>query len=206
MADKMSAMEKIEFWFDFSSGYAYFSALEIEAIGERVGRSILWRPYLPATTFKVTCAGCLASNLLKKDYAQRDLQRIARRLGVGFELPPHHPSIALAATEAFYAIEERNPKIARTFALEVLNAYFMCGIDTGKFEHIASVAALFGVDVAALSREVARPHIKEKIKIISERAIAAGVFGSPFFIVDGEPFWGFDRMQMMEMWIEKGGW
>jgi len=41
---------------------------------------------------------------------------------------------------------------------------------------------------------------------MSNEAIAKGVFGSPFFLVDGEPFWGFDRMPMLEHWLEKGGW
>lgn len=36
--------------------------------------------------------------------------------------------------------------------------------------------------------------------------MAARVFGSPFFVGGGEPFWGRDRMQMMEAWIERGGW
>src|SRR5262249_35800354 len=35
----------IEFWFDFASGYAYFAALEIEALAERHGRNVLWRPF-----------------------------------------------------------------------------------------------------------------------------------------------------------------
>jgi len=39
-----------------------------------------------------------------------------------------------------------------------------------------------------------------------DAAIAAGVFGSPFFIADGEPFWGVDRIPMLEDWVRKGGW
>jgi 2-hydroxychromene-2-carboxylate isomerase len=46
----------IEFWFDFASGYAYFAALEIEALAERHGRSILWRPFTLGAAFKVTGA------------------------------------------------------------------------------------------------------------------------------------------------------
>jgi 2-hydroxychromene-2-carboxylate isomerase len=39
-----------------------------------------------------------------------------------------------------------------------------------------------------------------------DEAVAKNVFGSPFFIADGEPFWGWDRMPMMRQWIENGGW
>ena len=44
----------IELWFDFASGYAYFAALDIEALAERHGRSVLWRPLTLGAAFKVT--------------------------------------------------------------------------------------------------------------------------------------------------------
>ena len=50
------------------------------------------------------------------------------------------------------------------------------------------------------------PAVKERARREVEAAIAAGVFGSPFFIVDGEPFWGSDRLPMVEEWIRRGGW
>ena len=37
-------------------------------------------------------------------------------------------------------------------------------------------------------------------------AVERGIFGSPFFIVDGEPFWGHDRMDEVDRWLETGGW
>jgi 2-hydroxychromene-2-carboxylate isomerase len=39
-----------------------------------------------------------------------------------------------------------------------------------------------------------------------ENAMKAGVFGSPHFLVDGEPFWGVDRIPMLEEWLRSGGW
>ena len=48
--------------------------------------------------------------------------------------------------------------------------------------------------------------VKGKLKVNVEDAIAKGVFGSPFFIVDGESFWGADRLPMLEAWISKGAW
>ena len=38
-----------------------------------------------------------------------------------------------------------------------------------------------------------------------DAAIEAGVFGSPFVFVDGEPFWGLDRFGQVERWLETGG-
>jgi 2-hydroxychromene-2-carboxylate isomerase len=57
------------------------------------------------------------------------------------------------------------------------------------------------VDGAELAAALEDPAVKERVKKEVDAAIAAGVFGSPFFVVDGEPFWGGDRLPMMERWI-----
>ena len=45
---------------------------------------------------------------------------------------------------------------------------------------------------------------KLRLKSVNEAAIAAGVFGAPFFIIDGEPFWGNDRRPQIERWLATG--
>ncbi|QTL02236.1 2-hydroxychromene-2-carboxylate isomerase [Aquabacter sp. L1I39] len=196
----------IPFWFDFASGYAYFAALEMEAFEARIGRPVQWRPFLLGTAFKVTGVRGLSSTPMKKDYAWRDWARIARKTGVDFQLPAHHPSVALAATRVFYVLEERDAAVARTFAKAVFKAYFTQGIDSGNMEHVVRVADGLGLAGAALAEAAIEPRIKDKVRLFSEEAVASGVFGSPFFFVDGEPFWGWDRLPMMEEWIRTGGW
>jgi len=48
--------------------------------------------------------------------------------------------------------------------------------------------------------------VKDKTKLAVDAAIAKGVFGSPYMVVDGEPFWGMDRLDQMEKWLATGGW
>ena len=43
-------------------------------------------------------------------------------------------------------------------------------------------------------------------RALSEAAIARGIFGSPFFMIGDEPFWGWDRLPMLEHWARTGGW
>jgi 2-hydroxychromene-2-carboxylate isomerase len=50
------------------------------------------------------------------------------------------------------------------------------------------------------------PEIKEQAKVASDEALSKNVFGSPFLIVDGEPFWGWDRLPLLEEWLKRGGW
>jgi 2-hydroxychromene-2-carboxylate isomerase len=53
---------------------------------------------------------------------------------------------------------------------------------------------------------MADPHVKALAKARSEEAVSRGVFGSPWVFVDGEPFWGWDRLTMVDEWLSRGGW
>jgi 2-hydroxychromene-2-carboxylate isomerase len=48
--------------------------------------------------------------------------------------------------------------------------------------------------------------IQDRLKAETSAAMDRGVFGAPFMFVDGEPFWGSDRLDQVERWIETGGW
>ena len=71
---------------------------------------------------------------------------------------------------------------------------------------VAGVAARRGLDAAEVAEGIAEPAIKTRVKEISEEGVAKGVFGSPFVLVDGEPFWGWDRLPMVDRWLARGGW
>jgi 2-hydroxychromene-2-carboxylate isomerase len=202
----MSAESAIEFWFDFSSGYAYLAAQEIDALGARVSRPILWRPYMLGTAFKVTGMRGLSSTPVKGDYARHDWARAARKLGVPFAPPADHPKIALPATRAFYWIEARQPGHEQRFAREVFRQYYAGKLDTSDPESVAALAGGLGLDAPRLRAGLEAPEVKERARALSEAAVQRGIFGSPFFIVDGEPFWGWDRLSMLEEWIRTGGW
>ena len=85
-------------------------------------------------------------------------------------------------------------------------AYFGEGTDITEAETVADIAEPLGVDRDALLTAVQDPAIKERLKIETTQALEAGVFGSPFVIIDGEPFWGSDRLWMIRRWLKSGGW
>lgn len=70
--------------------------------------------------------------------------------------------------------------------------------------NVASVGASLGLPAAEIEAGISSVSMKAKVKAASDEAIAKGVFGSPFFLVDGEPFWGLDRIPMLESWLETG--
>jgi 2-hydroxychromene-2-carboxylate isomerase len=70
---------------------------------------------------------------------------------------------------------------------------------------VVALAAAQGVDPAEITAGMNDPAIKERLKNEVDAAIAAGVFGSPFIFVDGEPFWGVDRLDQVDRWLSWGG-
>src|SRR5499433_670150 len=198
------AHSPIEFWFDFASGYAYFAALEIEALAERHGRNVLWRPFTLGAAFKVTGAQGLSRTPLKGEYARRDWQRLAGLKGVVFRLPERHPKVGLPAIRAFYHVDRIDPPAAARLAKHIITGYFRDDLDTDDPDAIAHVASLVGMDRDAVLAGIDDPEVKAIARQHGEAAVARGVFGSPWIFVDGEPFWGSDRLAMVERWLGGG--
>ncbi len=196
----------IEFWFDFSSGYAYFASLAIEALAERHGRTVLWRPFTLGAAFTVTGAQGLSRTPLKREYARHDWQRLARRTSVTFNLPENHPRTGLPAIRAFYHLERKDERAAAVLAKSIILGYFVDGLDTDDPQAISRLAAGLGSDPATILAGIADPEVKAIARQQGEQAVARGVFGSPWIFVDGEPFWGNDRLPMVEQWLAEGPW
>lgn len=196
----------IDFWFDFASPYGYLASLRIDRIAGGVNRTVRWRPMLLGAVFKVTGAQPNLLRPLQGDYLRRDVPRFARLLGAPLAWPETMPIAAIAACRAFYWIEERNPDQAKRFAQAVYHAHWGMGRDVTPVDVVAGVAAGVGIDPAKLTEAVQRQDVKDRLRRVNEEAVAAGVFGSPFIVVDGEPFWGADRLDQVARWLETGGW
>jgi 2-hydroxychromene-2-carboxylate isomerase len=94
-------MPEIEFWFDFSSPYAYFASLQIDAVAQRDACAVRWKPFLLGPALKITGMQPLTGTPLRGDYARRDWARLARMLKIPFALPHPFPIAALAPGRAF---------------------------------------------------------------------------------------------------------
>ena len=198
--------DPIEFYFDFSSPYGYLAAQGVEALGTRAGRPVLWKPFLLGAVFPQVGSKPLLDYPLKGAYSLHDMQRTARHLGVPFVMPDPFPFSSVAAGRAFYALTDSRPEAAKRLAQGLYAAVFGQGRSLGSAEAVLAVAADLGFDAEALGQAIAAPDLKARFRQEVETALARGVFGSPFFFVDGEPFWGHDRMAEVEAWAKTGGW
>ena len=194
----------IDFYFDYSSPYGYFAAMKIDPLAEKYGRSVNWKPILLGAVFKVTGAKPLPTLPLKGAYAMHDVARSARFYGAPYRHPEKFPIAGQAPSRAFYWVNEKDPALAHTLARKLYQAYFVDNRDISSPEITADVAATLGLNRDALLAALGDETVKDKLKLEVETAIARGVFGSPYFIVDDEPFWGADRLEQLERWLADG--
>jgi 2-hydroxychromene-2-carboxylate isomerase len=195
----------LRFHFDFSSPYGYLASQRIESLAARHGRAVEWRPMLLGAAFKIAGTQPLTSIPLKGDYARRDLPRTARFHGIEFRMPSTFP-IATQAPARIVVWQRRIDPVASAAIVHALyRAYFVEDRDISNPDVAAEAASVTGVSRDAARAAIDDPAIKDALRRDVDAAISAGVFGSPFVFVDGEPFWGFDRFEQIERWLAQGG-
>jgi len=197
--------EPIEFYFDFSSPYSYIASEVIDGLAEKYGRKVKWRPMLLGVVFQQTGQPLLVNVPLKGEYSLRDFARSARYHGVPFKFPAKFPLSTVSTARAYYWLHDQNCNKAREFAHAAFRAYWVDGRDISDMGVMLDIAASLGIDLDALSAGIATPEIKERLKVETDTAIARGMCGAPWFVIDGEPFWGADRLPQVEKWLATGG-
>jgi 2-hydroxychromene-2-carboxylate isomerase len=196
----------IDFYFDFSSPYGYFASEKLDALAAKHGRAVRWHAHLLGVVFKHTGTAPLPSIPMKGPYALRDIVRTAGHLGVPYRHPARFPVPTVMPARAFYWLDGRDAAPAKALARALFRSYFVEGRDISDLETVLAICEQAGISAAGARAGIAHPATKERTRNEVEQALAKGVFGSPFVIIDGEPFWGSDRLDQIERWLRTGGW
>jgi 2-hydroxychromene-2-carboxylate isomerase len=200
-------MQQIEFYFDPISPFAYLGSIQIERLAARLNRQIEWKPVLIGVTIlKVMGLKPLPETPLKGLYLKHDAVRLAEFFDVQFRYHGLTGINSLAALRAFVVLKERDAGLAKSLAQKIFRRLWVRGLNITAAEDIAEEAKDLGIDVPALLRESETDRAKDALKRQVDAAIEAGVFGVPYFVVDGEPIWGVDRMWMVEHWATRHTW
>jgi 2-hydroxychromene-2-carboxylate isomerase len=198
--------EPIDFYFEFASPYGYFASLRIDTIAAAYDREVTWRPIMLGAALKLTSSAPNMLVPLKGPYLMHDVPRCARMLDVPLTMPEAAPMRSLAASRAYWWLFERDQDLAKGLAQAIYHAHWGEGRDLGDPEAVAGIAETLGLDREEVLAAVEDPSIKARLKAETEASIERGVFGSPFILIDGEPFWGSDRLDHVERWLRTGGW
>jgi 2-hydroxychromene-2-carboxylate isomerase len=198
----------IQFYFDFISPFGYFASLRIDDLARRYGREVEWTSMLlGVSVLKVMGIPPIVDLPLKGPYIVRDAKRYARQHQVPFERTGPSPvSRPLEAGRVFAWAKETHPASAKRLAAVVFRSYFVhCRdiADDAVLDACVREAGLSWTDYEASRAEGAPAKL---LRRNVDRSIEQGVFGSPFFIVDGEPFFGVEKLPVVEDWLASGGW
>ena len=200
-------MQAIEFYFDPISPFAYLGSVQIERVAARLGREVDWKPVLiGVTVLKVMGLKPVPETPLKGPYMQQDAVRLAEYFDVPFRYHGLKGINALAALRAFLMLKQRDAALAKSFARRIFDRLWVRGLNITAPEAVAEEASALGIDAQALLRDIETDHAKGTLKQAVDAAIQKGVFGVPWFVVDGQPIWGVDRMWMVEHWATRHDW
>ena len=201
MVNPMSKMPKVEFLFDFGSPNAYLSHLVIPAIEKRQGVTFDYVPVLLGGVFKLTNnrspAESNADIRNKPEYQNLETERFIRRHGITrYKMNPHFPVNTLAIMRG--AVAARRLGIFERYVDEV---YRHMWAEPRKLDDPAILrAALLESNLPAdrLFELVQTQEVKDELTAETRRAVERGTFGSPTFFVDGEIYFGKDRLRDVE--------
>ena len=195
----------IRVWFDFVSPYSYLALTQLRAFGARY--AVDWEP-APVFYAVLLDANHLigpAETRTKRQYTLTDVLRAAALQGVPLVGPPAHPFRSLEALRVatLFAGEPR----ALELSIALSTACWAEGRDLTDWGVLAEVVGRVGLeaggtDPGGLAARASAPEIKRALQERTAAAIEAGVFGVPTFELEGELFWGHDRLDHLAARIE----
>jgi 2-hydroxychromene-2-carboxylate isomerase len=185
-------MPEVTFYFDIGSPYAYLAAERMHTL---LPEPVVWQPVLLGGLFKLTGRSSWALG----DYRRRQagMAEIERRTR-NYALPPMRwpdpwPTdyvTAMRAVTYAFTIDR-----GRELAMRMFHNAFQTGRELSRHTKVLEAATQVGIGDPELERAVQDPAIKQRLREATDVAHALGVFGVPTFSIDGELFWGDDRLE-----------
>ena len=189
-------MDDIQFYFEFLSPYSYIASLQIGGIAKAAGRKVDWCPVEIEAVW--AAQGVLEAHRqirgVKRSYIQQDAVRCAAMAGLTLMPLPASARDTSLAKRAYWGLCSRDAELARGFLQKVWYRLF------GEGQAIASIdgmaEALSGLGLSAEDIRVAAgwEGARRDQDASNAAAVASGCFGIPWFVADGEAFFGQDRL------------
>jgi len=194
----------LDFWFDYASTYSYLAAERIGALADQAGVAVRWRPFLLGPIFQAQGWTSSPFNLYprKGAYMWRDMERLCAALDLPLQRPKQFPQNSLLAARV--ALIGFADGWGEEFSRRVYRAEFGAGCDIGAPGTVADILQEMRHDPIAIIERAQADDNKASLRAQTEEAQRLGLFGAPSFVVDGELFWGNDRLEQALDWATRG--
>jgi len=196
--------EPIRFYFDFNSTFSYIAIHSIDTLAARFHRSVDWRVLSLGHLFQAQGIAPPPTIPTKLKYLSIDFARSCAFANLPCKMPPSFPPDVKLARFMFCHLKQKDERASHVFAKTVSMAVFGHGAEVATPAQLAAVCqGLPGVSVADIEAAAADPKAKSALVASLDAAVADGMVGAPFFVLDGEPFWGADRLGQLERRLEE---
>lgn len=189
------APSQVEMWFDFASPYSYLALARIEPLAQAAGVPVAPRPFLLGPIFQAQGWNDSPFRLFpgKGAYMMRDIARLAAKYGVPYERPAVFPRVGVLPARV--ALLGQAQPWGLAFCKAVFAANFVRDEDIQDEDVVRALLQTLALDADALIAQARAEATKEALRRQVDRARQHGIFGAPTFLVEGEMFWGNDRLE-----------
>ena len=198
-------MKEIEFWFSIGSTYTYLSVMRLAEVSQETGVSFSWQPFSVRKIMReMDNIPFSPTKQAKVEYMWRDIERRAHGYGFSANVPAPYPlqELDLANRVAVLAMQEG---WCEDYVRETYRLWFIDGHEAGSDVNLTQTLSEIGQDKLRVLELSCSSDLEAAYLNQTENAKQAGIFGSPSFIVDGELFWGDDRLEDAINWASKDG-
>jgi 2-hydroxychromene-2-carboxylate isomerase len=195
----MTTKRKIDFYFSFISLYTYIGHEAFEALVKKYNLEVTYKPIDLHAIFSVS-GGLPVSKRPPQRQAYRfvEMQRWAITRNIPLVLKPkYHPSDPVIGHRMLITAMAKNLDV-QEFIRNALKILWVDDLDIKDSKVMVDVANKSGLDGEQLLKDSTSQETDTEVNRLTEEAVKRQVFGTPFFFYRDEPFWGQDRLDLLE--------
>ena len=195
-------MKDIEFWFSIGSTYSYLSVARLSALERDTGVTFSWRPFSVRKLMQeMNNIPFPPTKKAKADYMWRDIERRAQKYGIPVSVPVPYPLKEFDRANRIAVLGMQEGWCA-DYVCATYRRWFQEGLEAGSEPNLSDSLIEIGQDPKRVLQLAESDQVTKSYLEQTDSAREKGIFGSPTCIVDGELFWGDDRIEDALWWLE----
>ncbi|GGO88487.1 2-hydroxychromene-2-carboxylate isomerase [Marinobacterium nitratireducens] len=190
---------QIDYYFDAQSPFVYLGHALLLEIAAKAGAVIHYRPVKLGPVFAASGAKPLAERAQsRRDYRLLELSRWSKKRGRPLNLQPQYFPVDSTLVNRCIVALQMGGEDASTFVDRVLTACWNEEQNLADPELIRDRLVSCGFDADRVLEQANSQAVEEQYQRDTDQAVALGMLGAPAYFVDGEQFWGQDRLELLE--------